>query len=31
MPGYQCVPVGSIRAELSGLDSAVVDYTVVVG
>ena len=31
MPAYQCIPVGSIRAELQGLDSAVVDYTVTVG
>jgi len=31
MPGYQCIPVGSIRAELQGLDSATVDYTVVEG
>ena len=31
MTGLQCIPVGSIRAELQGLDSAVVDYTVVIG
>ena len=31
MPAYQCIPVGSIRAEISGRDSAVVDYTVTVG
>jgi hypothetical protein len=31
MPGAQCIPVGSIRAELQGLDSALVNYTINTG
>ena len=31
MSGAQCIPVGSIRAELQGLNSALVNYTILTG